>query len=106
MGWIRARNLLVTKTNITTARSCYPTGTGTLRDLIKDEIGVDILEHSKESLFPDTHDMAASPMTIRDTPTPSRSRSADIDDAIPNEELEAILDSHQRDMENMQQGYE
>ena len=80
-------------------------GTGTLRDLIINEIGVDILEHTKESLFPETLDKAASPMTVRDTPPPSRGKSAD-GDAIPSEELEAILDSHQRDMDSMQQGYE
>ena len=80
-------------------------GTCTLRDLIIDEIGVDILEHTKETLFPETRDKAGSPMTIRGTPPPSRGKSS-VDDAIPSEELEAILDSHQRDMDSMQQGYE
>ncbi|KAF6026848.1 hypothetical protein EB796_014832 [Bugula neritina] len=80
-------------------------GTGTLRDLIIDEIGVDITEHTKESLFPETRDIAHSPMTVRGTPTPSR-HSTDNEEAIPAEELEAILDSHQRDMDVMQQSYE
>lgn len=80
------------------------TGTANLRTLIFDEIGVDILEHSKETLFPQTRDKSHSPMTVRGTPSPSYQSKEE--DAIPADELEAILDSHQRDMDVMQQGYE
>ena len=75
-----------------------------IRDLILEEIGVDIRTQTKETLFPEKRDMTNSPMTVRGTPTLSH-HSQD-DDAVPAEELEAILDSHQRDMDLMQQSYE
>ncbi|XP_067946384.1 uncharacterized protein [Watersipora subatra] len=80
------------------------TGTMNLRDLILEEIGVDIRHQTKATLFPEKHDRTNSPMTVRGTPT--LSRHSNEEETIPAEELEAILDSHQRDMELMQISYE
>lgn len=78
--------------------------TKTLRELILEEIGVDIQHHTKETLFPERTEVALSPMTIRSA-TPPRPISA-TEDAVPMDEFEAILNSHQRDLDMIQQKYE
>jgi len=63
---------------------------------------VDILEHSRETLFPDKQDIASSPMPA---PTPPPSKSV-TEDELSMEEYEAMVEMHQREMNSMQANYQ
>lgn len=76
-----------------------------LRDLILEEIGVDIHKHTRETLFPERAEVALSPMTVRSA-TPPRPATATDDNALSMEEYEAIVASHQRDLDMIQDRYE